>query len=77
MARSFAAGRLLFFLIFVCGGLVAKAQPSADSEVLPPPKRELRGMWIATVENIDWPNQRGEAPEIGRASCRERVLAIV
>jgi len=24
-----------------------------------PPKREFRGVWIATVENIDWPSRRG------------------
>ncbi|GAB2969065.1 glycoside hydrolase family 10 protein [Hymenobacter coalescens] len=29
----------------------------------PPPKRELRGVWIATVENIDWPSRRNLTPE--------------
>jgi uncharacterized lipoprotein YddW (UPF0748 family) len=29
----------------------------------PPPKRELRGVWIATVENIDWPSRRDLTPE--------------
>ncbi|MBV7528679.1 glycoside hydrolase family 10 protein [Chitinophaga sp. sic0106] len=24
-----------------------------------PPKREMRAVWIATVENIDWPSRRG------------------
>ena len=24
-----------------------------------PPKREFRAVWIATVENIDWPSRRG------------------
>lgn len=24
-----------------------------------PPKREFRGVWIATVQNIDWPSKRG------------------
>ncbi|OON69632.1 glycoside hydrolase [Hymenobacter sp. CRA2] len=28
-----------------------------------PPKRELRGVWIATVENIDWPSRRDLTPE--------------
>ncbi|WP_375418325.1 glycoside hydrolase family 10 protein [uncultured Hymenobacter sp.] len=40
-----------------------------------PPKRELRGMWIATVENIDWPNQRGEAPEQYRREYRRLLDA--
>ncbi|WP_345949665.1 family 10 glycosylhydrolase [Mucilaginibacter sp. PAMB04274] len=26
-----------------------------------PPKREFRGVWIATVQNIDWPSKRGLA----------------
>lgn len=25
----------------------------------PPPKREFRAVWIATVENIDWPSKKG------------------
>ncbi|ASZ10334.1 family 10 glycosylhydrolase [Chitinophaga pendula] len=28
-----------------------------------PPKRELRAVWIATVENIDWPSRRGLSSE--------------
>jgi uncharacterized lipoprotein YddW (UPF0748 family) len=28
-----------------------------------PPKRELRAVWIATVENIDWPSKRGLSTE--------------
>ncbi|RAI98686.1 uncharacterized lipoprotein YddW (UPF0748 family) [Chitinophaga skermanii] len=28
-----------------------------------PPKRELRAIWIATVENIDWPSRRGISTE--------------
>ncbi|GAB3328679.1 family 10 glycosylhydrolase [Hymenobacter humi] len=51
-------------------GLVAptQAQAADEDEVPLPPKRELRGMWIATVENIDWPNQRGQSPEVYRRS---------
>ena len=59
--------------------LPARAQATADSidapEALPPPKRELRGMWIATVENIDWPNQRGQAPEQYRRDYRRLLDA--
>lgn len=28
-----------------------------------PPKRELRAVWIATVENIDWPSRKGLSAE--------------
>lgn len=34
-------------------------RPTSVEEVLPPfaaPKRELRGIWVATVANIDWPS---------------------
>ncbi len=27
------------------------------------PKREFRGVWVATVENIDWPNKAGETTD--------------
>ena len=40
-----------------------------------PPKRELRAFWIATVGNIDWPNQRGEAPEVYRREYRRLLDA--
>ena len=84
MHRFFSAGRFLFFLLMLgwsAGGLPAPAhaQTPADStdtpEALPPPKRELRGMWIATVENIDWPNQRGQAPEQYRRDYRRLLDA--
>src|SRR5438034_11219846 len=34
------------------------AQPSAALEP-PPAPRELRGVWVATVANIDWPSKPG------------------
>lgn len=30
---------------------------------IPQPKREFRGVWIATVVNIDWPKNGNDAPE--------------
>lgn len=39
--------QLLLFLLFISGGLLAQH-----------PKRELRGVWVATVQNIDWPSPR-------------------
>jgi len=32
---------------------------SAQSPISTPPKRELRGVWVATVVNIDWPSKPG------------------
>ncbi len=54
--------RKLFFLIFTFAAFIElQAQtkynvPDADK---PDPKREFRGVWIATVENIDWPSAPG------------------
>lgn len=31
------------------------------------PKREFRGVWIATVDNIDWPSQKNLSPERQRS----------
>lgn len=38
----------MFFMLL----LVVQALPAS-------PKREFRGMWIATVNNIDWPSRPG------------------
>jgi uncharacterized lipoprotein YddW (UPF0748 family) len=43
----------LIFLLFINW---ANAQTLA-------PKREFRGVWIATVENIDWPRKPAESPD--------------
>jgi uncharacterized lipoprotein YddW (UPF0748 family) len=37
----------------------ATAKSSAREIIPPPPKREFRGVWIATVDNIDWPSRKG------------------
>src|SRR5690606_2844038 len=42
-----------FFLLFT--GFVGYCGPG-DNVGDTPPKRELRGAWIATVVNIDWPS---------------------
>ncbi|RPD50417.1 glycoside hydrolase [Hymenobacter sediminis] len=66
MFRLLAACRFLVFLVLSCNWLDARA---ADV----PPKRELRGVWIATVENIDWPSSRALTPEQQRREYR-RIL---
>jgi uncharacterized lipoprotein YddW (UPF0748 family) len=64
MLRLFPAKWFSLFLFFswLMGPGPAPAQTPADFTPSPP-KRELRGMWIATVENIDWPSKRGQTPE--------------
>jgi uncharacterized lipoprotein YddW (UPF0748 family) len=48
---------LTLFLLESC-----KAQ-STDSEIIYPPKREFRAVWIATVDNIDWPSSKNLVPD--------------
>lgn len=44
------------------------------TDTLPPPvAREFRGVWVATVENIDWPSRPGLPPD----SQRTELLAIL
>lgn len=43
--------------ILLCAGITQQAGAQM------PPKRELRAVWIATVENIDWPSRRGLSTE--------------
>lgn len=46
---------------------------AADSLQLPPVPREFRGVWVATVGNIDWPSR----PGLPVAAAREELLTIL
>src|SRR5208337_4820137 len=48
------------------------AQTSGE-ESPPPIQREFRGLWVATVDNIDWPSQRG----LDTARQKQELLAIL
>jgi uncharacterized lipoprotein YddW (UPF0748 family) len=53
-------------IIIICIILVleiwkANAQTTDTAKFNAHPKREFRGAWIATLENIDWPNKPGES----------------
>ncbi len=54
VALSFAV------MMFLLEGCMAQ---SADTESNLPPKREFRAVWIATVDNIDWPSSKNLLPE--------------
>jgi uncharacterized lipoprotein YddW (UPF0748 family) len=73
--RRIPAGRFCFALVLslllALPAMLAQAQSAA--EAAPPPKRELRAFWVATVANIDWPNQRGETP----AQYRREYLKLL
>jgi uncharacterized lipoprotein YddW (UPF0748 family) len=57
--------RLFFFLVQVLllASCQAQSQAPASPETPPPPKREFRAVWIATVDNIDWPSRKNMEPE--------------
>ncbi|WP_019989521.1 glycoside hydrolase family 10 protein [Rudanella lutea] len=41
-----------------------------DQSVAPSPKREFRAVWIATIDNIDWPSKKGLPAEQQQAEYR-------
>ncbi|MDE2370109.1 MAG: family 10 glycosylhydrolase [Burkholderiales bacterium] len=47
--------------------------PVPGAPELPPPRREFRAAWVATVANIDWPSRPGLAP----AALRAEVVALL
>lgn len=57
-----AAGALLVLLlllvVFTLPEPTAGAQEAARPPAPPAPRREFRGVWVATVANIDWPSAR-------------------
>src|SRR5204863_3611567 len=51
---SFRVARLVAVLSTLAGGGPARAQSDP-----PPVARELRAVWVATVDNMDWPSKAG------------------
>jgi len=51
--------RLLLLLTLMLPVAAATAQTEVAPKYKPDPKREFRGVWIATVGNIDWPKKPG------------------
>jgi uncharacterized lipoprotein YddW (UPF0748 family) len=64
-------------LLAACIGLAADAQSvnaqSDQTMPIPSPQREFRGVWVATVDNIDWPSRSGLPVEQQKAE----LLAIL
>ncbi|MFJ2956121.1 glycoside hydrolase family 10 protein [Streptomyces sp. NPDC087270] len=48
-------------------GTAGAARPAGPAHRPPTARRELRGMWIATVANTDWPSAPGLSPREQRA----------
>ena len=53
---------------------IAVPCPATDAEcIAPPPAREFRGVWVATVDNIDWPSKKGLSTE----QQQQELLALL
>lgn len=50
--------RLLILFLWLSS---CKAQPVVEG--VRPPKREFRAVWVATVDNIDWPSKKNLTPQ--------------
>jgi Uncharacterized protein conserved in bacteria len=67
---TLVAPTLLAFAMACTGGPASPAtppSPSLSDTALPPIQREMRGLWIATVANIDWPSRAGLSAAAQRA----------
>jgi len=53
--------------------LPATMPPVQDALTPPPVRREFRGVWVATVDNIDWPSKR----TLGTRQQKDELLAIL
>ncbi|PWJ59841.1 uncharacterized lipoprotein YddW (UPF0748 family) [Dyadobacter jejuensis] len=51
---------LSFILLVACRAQSTEIPPEY------PPKREFRAVWIATVDNIDWPSSKNLSPQLQR-----------
>ncbi|MDO3641920.1 MAG: glycoside hydrolase family 10 protein [Mucilaginibacter sp.] len=74
---------LLISILIFCTHARAQLKPAIDSisdekEAIAdtlPPKREFRGVWIATVENIDWPSKPGLPTDQQKQEMIDRLNA--
>src|SRR6202012_2924380 len=77
--------RVIFLILTLTVIIKARAQPQHKIDSLPgdsavpadtaDPKREFRGVWIATVENIDWPSHPGLPTEQQKRELTDRLNA--
>src|SRR3982750_4943045 len=76
MPRSQLCG-LVLSLFVLAGSAAAGGQSQVDSAQKltqpPPAPREFRGVWVATVENIDWPSQ----PGLSTQEQKDELLGIL
>jgi uncharacterized lipoprotein YddW (UPF0748 family) len=68
------AGPWLGALLGLVAGLVQGGTEYAPSQVRPPaPLREFRGIWLASVKNLDWPSR----PGLSTAQQQAELIALL
>jgi len=73
----------LILTLIICTHVRAQPKQNIDSILAAkkaigdtlPPKREFRGVWIATVENIDWPSKPGLPTDQQKQEMVDRLNA--
>jgi uncharacterized lipoprotein YddW (UPF0748 family) len=70
---SRTAAAALLAVGVACAPAPTAPAPEPVPEPLPEIVREFRGLWVATVANIDWPSQRG----LGAAQQQAELLSIL
>ncbi|MFH1566922.1 MAG: family 10 glycosylhydrolase [Gemmatimonadota bacterium] len=63
----YALAGLAALCLSSCAFLLTHQPPASP---LPAPEREFRGVWVATVDNIDWPSKPGLPAEQQQAEAR-------
>src|SRR5688500_7615414 len=67
--------KLIAYLAMLITGCASPAPPPSDSltAVPPPIMREFRGVWVASVSNLDWPSK----PGLTTAEQQAELIAIL
>ncbi len=66
VTKRILAARLLgtiLLVLFISGCRMFKPGAAPKERIFPQPEREFRGVWVATVANIDWPSEPGLATD--------------
>lgn len=63
----------VFLVVSGCSGPRPVIEPTSIEEILPHAEREFRGVWVATVANIDWPSK----PGLSAAEQQQEAITIL
>ena len=66
---------LSFFVLAVFDTACGQTPVNSVQNLTPPPpiRREFRGVWVASVDNIDWPS----APGLSTREQQDELIAIL